>query len=213
MPLSYTISLQTVDGQDFVEYQNCPCKLSDDETMLETEHLLCSERLWQFQVYSNDSSCGQNISDTKILSMFRKEYTIDKYFNCNVFAVGTHFVQNISFSATQPGQIDVSADFVCSNEIGILVIAVDEESSDVQYSVAYRGRMKSATTTLTSLVAAKYNLSVYAINESGLPNTNSAMFIHSEDVVDGGNDDLEGNSLCLNTTVLYMFTNILPNDK
>ena len=70
MPSSYSISLQTMDGQDFVKYRNCQCDLSDDETVLQAKHLLQSERLWQFQIYSNDSLCGQNISDTKILSMF-----------------------------------------------------------------------------------------------------------------------------------------------
>ena len=94
----------------------------------------------------------------------------------------------------------MSGDFIRSNEIGFLVIAVDVESSGIQYSVANRGGMKSATTTLTNLAAVKYNLSIFAINERGLPNTHSAMFIHTETIVDGNNP--EGDFLVTSTTSL-----------
>ena len=92
--------------------------------------------------------------------------------------LGTHDIQNISVTSTQPGGIRVTGDFIeGSTAAGVLVIIYNPSDSNsnaplyIQSSVS-EGR--NVTVDIGGLAIGRFGLSAFVVLEDGLPFTNVA---------------------------------------
>ena len=84
--------------------------------------------------------------------------------------LGTHEIQNISVnSSSKPGEVRVTGSFTDdSTATGVLVIVFGD--SEVIYHKASRdGTDKIKTTLITGLAGGEYSISVFVVEENGLP--------------------------------------------
>ena len=123
------------------------------------------------------------------------------YLQCLMRILGTHFVQNITVNPVTPNQLTVSGDLISSKVQGFFVIAYvinGTESDDVRYGVA-RSRpanIETAEINLSLSGGVAYAISVFSVNETGLPVSKSAYFTQTA-LIDGHINDKGTNNYCL----------------
>ena len=84
--------------------------------------------------------------------------------------LGTHEIHNISVNnSPQPGEVRVTGNFIDgSTATGVLVIVIGD--SEVIYHNASRdGTDKIKETFITGLAGGEYSISVFVVEENGLP--------------------------------------------
>ena len=82
---------------------------------------------------------------------------------------GTHDIQNISVTSTQPGSIRITGDFIRdSSAIGVLAIIIP---LDTEANVIYSFRPRESTTALraedVSVPGGHYSVSLFVVEEVG----------------------------------------------
>ena len=86
--------------------------------------------------------------------------------------LGSHDFQNFSVSTFSPGGVTVAGDFISGSlAIGILVI-VYANDSNIRYEFIPRSEIPMAF--VTSLPDGRYEVSVFVVEENGLPFRRSA---------------------------------------
>ena len=100
---------------------------------------------------------------------------------CVPISVGTHDIQNISVSSPLPGQVRVTGDFIeGSTAIGLLVVlSYPSDDSNLRY---YQGRREVI---VHGLPQGEYGISVFAIEEDGLPFARAATMSRKTSVIGG----------------------------
>ena len=100
---------------------------------------------------------------------------------------GTHLLQNVSLSLTsQPGEISVSCDFVNVSGLlpsGFMAVAYGN-NVNISYEIAMRSPEELNTEmTLSNLEVpeSQYRISVFSIEENGIPFSRSAIIAKSVD--------------------------------
>lgn len=91
--------------------------------------------------------------------------------------IGTHDIQNIQIYSPSPGQVRVSGVFVQgATAVGILVIIypLDHVNLNVYYFEAFETITNTIATTVTGLSAGQYGISVFILEDGGLPFNRSA---------------------------------------
>ena len=85
------------------------------------------------------------------------------------FSSGTHDFRDISSSSLHPGEVRVTGSFTDdSTATGVLVIVIGD--SEVIYHKASRdGTDKIKETLITGLAGGEYSISVFVVEENGLP--------------------------------------------
>ena len=86
-----------------------------------------------------------------------------------IFPTGTHDFRDIYLSTLRPGQVRVTGSFTDdSTATGVLVIVIGD--SEVIYHKASRdGTDKIKETLITGLAGVEYSISVFVVEENGLP--------------------------------------------
>ena len=92
-----------------------------------------------------------------------------------VFVIGTHYIQNVSVTpGGSPGEATVNCDFINGTALmGYLAVANGDLS--VGYLVAERrAQVGNQVDTITNLASSEYSTSIFAVNQTGLPEMFSA---------------------------------------
>ena len=96
----------------------------------------------------------------------------------NLFILlGTHYIQNVSVApGVVSGEVKVSCNFVNGTELmGYLAIA--NGNDEIGYMVAERRSQEgNQVDRISNLVSGEYNVSIFTVNQTGLPETLSANF-------------------------------------
>ena len=84
---------------------------------------------------------------------------------------GTHDIQNISVSSSQPGEVRVTGNFIDgSTATGVLAVFVDFSTSKIFYHLIKRGNNKQQLDdTIQGVVGGEHSISFFVVEESGLP--------------------------------------------
>ena len=87
-----------------------------------------------------------------------------------VFLIGTHDIQNILVTSPTPGELRVTGNFIDrSTAIGLLVIVYSlTNDSDVHY-LSGRVHSQMIEANMSGLTDSQYNVSIFVIEENGLP--------------------------------------------
>ena len=101
----------------------------------------------------------------------------------NLIFPGTHVFQNISVGSSSPGEIRMTGDFISgSSAIGILAIIYSNDSN-IHYQ--FISRSESPMTFVSGLPNGQYEVSVFVVEENGLPFRRSATVPRNVSLLEG----------------------------
>ena len=109
-------------------------------------------------------------------------------FDTSVIIKGTHDIQNIVVSSSTPGEISVIGDFINrSTARTLLAVVYTNSGSDVYYMFSPMfNEEEKIMATISGISPGMYNVSVFAVEDNGLPFNRSATTPRNVSVTDGG---------------------------
>ena len=104
---------------------------------------------------------------------------------CNQFRPGSHGFQNVTVSSSSPGEVSVTGDFISgSSAIGILsVVYSPDNESNIYYQFIPHSDIPM--TIMSNLPDGQYKVSVFVVEENGLPFNKSATTPRNVSLVEG----------------------------
>ena len=131
----------------------------------------------------------------------------------NLLYTGTHDVQQIVVTSTLGG-VNISGDFVeRSTATGILAVVYTLTESDIYYLFVphFFGRQK-ASAIFECIPSGTYNISLFSVEESGLPFNRAATNVRTLSIDQGRNVDCPSKSKYIPIWVAtYQFIALSPN--
>ena len=108
---------------------------------------------------------------------------------------GTHDFQNVCVSSSSPGEISITGNFIDgSTANSILVIIYSDSRSSYMFSPPSNEEEKLMTR-VTGLPSGQYNVSVFVVEENGLPFERSATKPRNVSVREGGESGEQSHTL------------------
>lgn len=105
---------------------------------------------------------------------------------------GTHDIWNVIISYSSPGEISISGNFI-SDSIAkaILAIVYSDSCSGVHYIFSSLSiEEEKLTAAVSGLPSGMYNVSVFVVEDNGLPFNRSAITPRNITIIDGGRGEL-----------------------
>ena len=127
---------------------------------------------------------SQNFSIAEIFSFIDSSLSLLNH-------IGTHYIQDIDItsSATESGQIDISCKFLVNSSLAMGYLAIIySQDRGIHYLITENEEY--VTNMLTGLTDGKYSVLLYTINETGLPFEQPAGF--PQTVLIDNQDDYSG---------------------
>ena len=115
------------------------------------------------------------VTDRMEISTITKYCAVVKFY-CYIACIGTHDIQRISIASPLPNIIRIAGEFIRgSSSIGVVVVTFP---LDLQLGLSYRFIPRESTTSLRveniRVPGGDYSISVFVVEESGLPFTRTA---------------------------------------